>query len=188
MIIPFPSSITLDLKILIFHGIKILLLILFIFPTAVSAQVKPKKDLTYTVEPYEKRIQLEYINNVYIPKDLSDALKELDQKIDAAGREKFALMSEEDAGTKVYFSFGRWMSVNWGMEEGSRITHYFNSQGIAKLEDMIRILMLSYHRHINQKELRTDELFKHYKDLRKKEYEAYLERVRKEGKDTNGGN
>jgi hypothetical protein len=183
-----PFTFTSGLKKLIFPVLKILIIIFLFGHSDVSAQVKPKKDLTYTVEPYEKRIQLEYINNVYIPKDLTDALRELDQKIDVAGREKFALMSEEDAATKVYFSFGRWMSVNWGMDEGSRITLYFNNQGIAKVEDMIRILMLSYHRHINQKELRTDELLNHYKDLRKKEYEAYLERVRKEGKDAGGGN
>jgi hypothetical protein len=183
-----PFTFSSGLKKLIFPVLKILIIIFLFGLSDVSAQVKPKKDLTYTVEPYEKRIQLEYINNVYIPKDLTDALRELDQKIDLAAREKFALMSEEDAATKVYFSFGRWMSVNWGMDEGSRITLYFNNQGIAKVEDMIRILMLSYHRHINQKELRTDELLNHYKDLRKKEYEAYLERVRKEGKDADGGN
>lgn len=153
----------------------------------VSAQVKPKKDEIYTVDPIEKRIQMEYINNVYIPKDLTDALRELDSKMDAAGKEKFAGMTESDASTKVYFSFGRWMSVNWGMEEGSRLTQFFNNQGIAKLEDMIRILMISYHRHVNGKALRTTELLNHYKELRKKEYQELIERARKEGKDTNGG-
>ena len=175
------------LKKLVFAGLKLFLLFICIYPQPVSAQVKQKKDETYTVESYEKRILREYINNVYIPKDLTDALQELDRKIDAAGREKFAIMSEEDAATKVYFSFGRWMSVNWGMEEGSRITHYFQNQGIGKVEDMIRILMISYHRQINERELQTKELINHYKELRKKEYEAYLERVRKEGKDTGGG-
>lgn len=151
------------------------------------AQVKPKKEETYSIEPYEKRIQMEYINNVYIPQDLSDAMKELDQKMDEAGKTKFAAMSEADASTKVYFSFGRWMTVNWGMEEGSRLTLYFHNQGIGKLEDMVRILMVTYHRHINQKDLQTAELIEYYRELRKKEYQQYLDRVRKEGKEVDGG-
>lgn len=165
----------------------ITVLLFFFISESASAQVKPKKEETYTVDPYEKRIRMEYIDNVYIPIDLADALRELDLKMDAAGKAKFAGMSEKDASTKVYFSFGRWMSVNWGMEEGSRITLFFNNQGIGKVEDMIRILMISYHRHINQKDLQTAELIEHYKELRKKEYEEYLERVRKEGKKVDGG-
>lgn len=171
------------------HSIQFFISLVFVFSFTnyISAQVKPKKDEIYTVEPIEKRIQMEYINNVYIPKDLTDALRELDSKMDAAGKEKFAGMTEADASTKVYFSFGRWMSVNWGMEEGSRLTQFFNNQGIAKVEDMIRILMVSYHRHVNKQELRTTELFNHYKELRKKEYQELIERARREGKDTNGG-
>lgn len=188
MTFPLTCKVSAILKKLIFSSLWFLPLIFFSLPVKISAQVKPKKDEIYTVESYEKRVQMEYINNVYIPLDIADALKELDLKMDPKGKEKFAQMSEEDAATKVYFSFGRWMSVNWGMEEGSRLTHYFNRQGIAKVEDMIRILMLTYHRHINQKELRMNELISYYKDLRRKEYEAYLERIRKEGKDVGGGN
>jgi len=131
----------------------------------------------YSPEPYEKRVKMTHLNGVYIPKDIRDAMSELDQKIEPKARESFARYTEEEAASKAFLSFGRWMSVNWGLEEGSRLTQYFRDQKLGKVDDMIRVLMVSYHRHIHSKELETEQLIAYYQSIRKLEYEALMKRL-----------
>jgi len=134
------------------------------------------QDDIYQTEAYESRISKVFLNGVYIPENIVDALKELDKKVEPEGRKAFAALTEEEAASKLFFSFGRWMMVNWGMEEGSRISHYFRQQGVGIVEDMVRILMVTYHRHIHQRPIALEQLIEQYNEMRKKE----LEQKRKE--------
>lgn len=139
----------------------------------------------YKPDPYEVRIKKSYINGVYIPKDILDAVSELDKKIEPEGLIAFKNYTEEEAASRSFFGFGRWMSHNWGLDEGSRLSHSFRTQGLSNVEDIIRVLMITYHRHINNKPLDTENLIKHYKELRKLEYEKELKRFHETGiKDT----
>lgn len=151
--------------------------LVFLAPYMVAAQ--SIGDEVYEPIPYEKRITLSYIDEVYIPADLNDAIAVLDKKMEQAAKEKFGLLTEADAAIKPYFSFGKWMNINWSLEEGSRLSHYFRSRGIGKTEDMIRILMTAYHRHLRNVPIAEQELVDKYKALRRSEYEAYQERLRK---------
>jgi len=143
----------------------------------VQAQSSGQDDEVYTPEPYEVRIKKSYINGVYIPKDIQDAISELDKKIEPSALEAFKQYSEEEAASKSFFGFGRWMSHNWGLDEGSRLSFYFQNQGLSNVEDMVRVLMITYHRHINEKPLDTEDLVKQYRELRKLEYEKELKRL-----------
>src|SRR5690606_32780541 len=70
---------------------------------------------------YQKRIQKEFLNGVYIPKDLADCFVQLNRLTDDASKTKFKNMPEEDAARKLHFSLGRWIIYNWGFYEGSRL-------------------------------------------------------------------
>ena len=149
------------------------------------AQSNGQADEVYKPDPYEVRIKKSYINGVYIPKDIQEAVSELDKKIEPEGLIAFKNYTEEEAASRSFFGFGRWMSYNWGLDEGSRLSHSFRTQGLSNVEDIIRILMITYHRHINNKPLDTESLIKHYKELRKLEYEKELKRFHETGiKDT----
>src|SRR5690606_12720451 len=69
---------------------------------------------------YARRIQLEMINDVYIPADMAEAFVELNRLADPAGVDKFRSSPEDVIRHKLHFGLGRWMLVNWGLEEGSR--------------------------------------------------------------------
>lgn len=149
------------------------------------AQSNGQEDEVYNPEPYEVRIKKSYINGVYIPKDIPDVVSELDKKIESEGLEAFKNYTEDEAASKSFFGFGRWMSYNWGLEEGSRLSHYFRLQGLSNVEDIIRVLMITYHRHINDKPLETESLIKKFRELRQLEYEKEMKRFRETGiKDT----
>lgn len=147
-----------------------------------------RKDEIYEPEPYDVRIKKSYINGVYIPKDLNDAIRELDAKMSPEAVKAFQKYSESEAERKAFFSFGRWMMVNWGLEEGSRLSHYFKTQKLGFVEDMVRVLMVSYHRHLNDKPVEAEALMNKYIEIRQeeqrqkeKEREALIKSLQKNG-------
>lgn len=125
---------------------------------------------------YAQRIALEKINGRYIPKDVDDAIKELDKLVDMVGKAKFKAQPEEMAVRKVHFSFGRWMILNWGFYEGSRLSHYLRGLGITYPDDMATALMTWYHRHLLARPLDIEDLAKLFSERRKKEISERLKK------------
>ena len=111
-----------------------------------SAEVKAEKD-------YQKRIKQEYLNRVYIPKDLSDSFAQFNKLIEKPTRDKFKSVPEEIAVKKLHFSFGKWISVNYSLADGSRFSYYLNGLGLHHPDDMVRFVMTTYHRNLNKTKL-----------------------------------
>ena len=126
------------------------------------------------LENYKQRIQQTQLAGQYIPKDLPDAINELNKLTDEASRAKFKSMTEQDAGHKLYFSLGRWIATNWGFYEGSRMSHYLKEVGISFPEDQAISIILAWHRTLNKKEINFKEIRDTFVEKRKKEHEARL--------------
>jgi hypothetical protein len=125
-------------------------------------------------EEYEKRIQLEFINGKYIPTDLDDCFKELLRISDPKGIEIFKSGEEELVSRKLHFGLGRWMISNWSFYEGSRLSHYLKNLGIHHPDDMAQFIIVSFHRHLNGKELRIEDRVQVYQEKRLKEQEERM--------------
>lgn len=65
------------------------------------------------------------------------------------------------------------MRNNWGLWSGSRLAKYFNEMGIFHPDDMSGIILTSFHRHLNGKDLQLDQQIKYYQE--------YWEREKKKG-------
>jgi len=126
---------------------------------------------------YEQRIKQSRIDGVYIPKDLDDAFSELDELSEPAGIEKFKNAPEEVVAQKLKGGLGRWMLINWGFTEGSRLSHYISELGIKHQEDMSQFLIVSYHRYLNNRPLDIEGQVVIYQ---KKREEEYQQRVKKD--------
>lgn len=100
---------------------------------------------------YERRIQQEYLYGVYIPKDLSDAIVQLNQLADRESLQKFRMAAEEEAVRKLHFSLGRWIIHNWGFYGGSRLSYALKGMGVHHPDDMAQLLVRSLHRSLNKK-------------------------------------
>lgn len=134
---------------------------------------------------YEVRIMQERINDVYIPKDLADAMRELDRLTDDKAASKLKTSSEDTIASKLHFSLGRWMQLHWGLEEGSRLSHYLKSNGLSFPDDMMDFLIRSWYRHINNLPLKDTQLIQKYIAKRKEEYLKNIQSIdtiRVEGK------
>lgn len=126
-------------------------------------------------EEYQKRIQQEYLNGVYIPKDLTDCFVQINRLTDDASKSKFKNMPEEDAAHKLHFSLGRWIIYNWGFYGGSRLSYYLSNLGIGNPDDMAQFIIITYHRNLNKNKLEVKALIDHYQAKREAEKKKRLE-------------
>ena len=62
---------------------------------------------------YNRRITLEKINGVYIPKNLEDVFATLDNKVDGESKFKVKMLPEEKVDSVLLPRLGLWMTLNW---------------------------------------------------------------------------
>ncbi len=106
---------------------------------------------------YAQRIRQEMIAGVYIPIDMEDAFEELNRLSEPKGLASFKNAPEEAIRSRLHFGLGRWILINWGMEDGSRISHFLKLKGVSMPDDMVRIIIVSWHRRLNGKPLLLEE-------------------------------
>lgn len=114
---------------------------------------------------------------IYIPKNLEDCFTEINKSIPDSIKVKITNWEESEM-SRLHFGQGKWMRNNWGLWEGSRLSRYFNNMGIYHPDDMSGIILTSYHRYLNGKDIKLDEQVKYYKDYWKKAKEENLNRKR----------
>lgn len=108
------------------------------------------------------------LDGIYIPTDLEDAFKQIDSFWSDSTKQMVANWSEDEFSAKAHMGFGLWMRNNWGLWRGSRLSKYFNDKGIYHPDDMSGILLDSYHRYLNNKDLELDKQIKSYINYWKK--------------------
>lgn len=152
-------------------------LLLFIFTSSLHAQqpsVKEEWPASTEAEyerQYQERIKKDKLNGTYIPKNLEEALTELDKRISVDSREKLKSIPEDSVCVIMHNRLGQWIILNWGFYGGSRLSHYIRSAGITFPDDMADFLILAYHRRLNAKPVGIKELATEFKEKRKQEFE-----------------
>ena len=113
--------------------------------------------------PYAERVRKQRLDGHYIPADINDAMRELDEITSTTSQNAYAEREEDFVVHKLYFSFGRWLGLNWSLYEGSRLSAYFYDLGVDAPDGQIEMLMRLYHRHLNGKPLDVEQLAEGYK-------------------------
>lgn len=125
-------------------------------------EAQPVQDTTATLEKaYQQRITSATLHGVYIPKDLTDAFSQLNELMVPETRNRFKSMPEEELD-KMNSTLGNWIRANWGFHDGSRLTVYLNQYNVSWPEDMSHVIIITYHRYLNNKPLNLKELVDHY--------------------------
>ncbi|MEK6829872.1 MAG: DUF6794 domain-containing protein [Nanoarchaeota archaeon] len=105
------------------------------------------------------------------PNNLSECFEHLDKIIsESEDADWFKSTDEEDAVIQSHHGLGRWIRNNWGLwSKDSKLFEYLSKLGLHHPDDMSSIILKSYHRHLNKKELGLDEQVKHYIDFWKEQ-------------------
>lgn len=103
------------------------------------------------------------IDGIYIPKNLIDCLNQIDGFFNDSTKTEIKKLSEDDFTANAHFGFGLWMRNNWRLWGASRLSKHFNDLGIFHPDDMSGIILDSYHRYLNDREIKLDTQIEHYK-------------------------
>src|SRR5690606_34028142 len=99
---------------------------LFLTGTSISLVAQkegPPGDEKEFEKQYQERIKKEKLNNVYIPKNLDDAMLQLDKIISPESQAKIKVIPEDSVCLALHRRLGQWMILNWGFYGGSRLSH-----------------------------------------------------------------
>ncbi len=140
---------------------------------SISAQSKAEA-IRLQDSTYQSNIRKTRINGVYIPKDMDEALKELDDLSPAESKTKMKMASEDVIAQKLHFGLGRWMAHNWNFDEGSRFSHYLTGMNLRYSEDMIDFMLRMYHRHLSNKPLDAQKTAAKYQEERDRKYQEEM--------------
>lgn len=119
-----------------------------------------------TAETYERRVRQERLNGRYIPADLADAMATLERITSTDSQEAYASRTEEEVVERLWFSFGRWLAINWGFYDGSRFSDYLRRLGVDTPDGQKEFVMRAYHRHLNGLDIDVRQLAEDYKARR----------------------
>lgn len=127
------------------------IILLFIGSMATAQQSNKAVKKMSPEERYEQNITKETIDGNYIPKDLEDAIVQLQKLSDGSSLNKFKDAPEAIIASKLHFSLGRWIRIHWNLEEGSRYVAYLKSLGLKDIDHMVQFTIVSFHRHLNNR-------------------------------------
>ncbi len=142
----------------------------FLLLQSLSSVSQPVQNSSEFEKQYAERIKMEYIFNVYIPKNLEEVFSELNRLTDTEARQKLKLADENLIASKLHFSLGRWMQIHWGFDEGSRLSHHYRMKGITYTDDLIDLLIRAWHRHLRGVDIREDALIQNYIERRRRAF------------------
>jgi hypothetical protein len=117
----------------------------------------------------------------YLPKDLEDALNYLDCKWSEEDKDVFRFKHEDEAIAELHFGEGRRIRNSWGLWKGdSEIAKYFHDLGVNHPDGMSGIISTSFHRFLNNSDIRIEEQIDQYKLYMEKCKVDRINRKRKE--------
>jgi deoxyhypusine synthase len=122
---------------------------------------------------YERRILLSRIDDVYIPKDVLEALKELSNKTSEESRIKMRDLPEDKVVELMEFRLGLWIKKNWSFVLGSRLLHDIKGYGPQSPDEAVEFLLIAWHRYLNDSPLHLELLGS---DIYKRRIEAFEKR------------
>jgi len=72
-------------------------------------------------------------------------------------------MKEDDAVASVHHWLGRNIRNDWGLWTGSKLKDFLEKLGLTNADDMSSVILRSFHRYKNGKDINLDEQIEYYK-------------------------
>ncbi len=111
------------------------------------------------------------IDKNYKPKNLNEAIIQLDKLFPDSTKQKIAKMEENEFLGTSHLSTGMWIRNNWDLWKSGDLSKYFNELGIYHPDDMSGIILRSFYRHIKSQDFELDNQIKFYKEYWRKAQE-----------------
>lgn len=101
---------------------------------------------------------------IQLPKNLDECLDVLMKHYETGGWEQFKQMDEEEATSICHHTTGRSIRNDWKLwDENSELHKWFKSIGAIHADDMSSIILTSFHRKLNGKDIDLNSQIEFYK-------------------------
>ena len=159
------------------HGFQFFILFCFGISqhTLLAQQYDPPSNDREFEKQYQERIKKDRLNGIYIPRNLDDALAQLDKLTSDDAKKIYKNIPEDTICLLMHNRLGQWMIVNWSFYEGSRLSNYLRSAGVSYPDDMADFVLLAYHRHLHGKPVSIKEFAELFHEKRKTEWRSQVE-------------
>lgn len=107
------------------------------------------------------------------PKTLEECYPALKKKLSSSQLKYFKEMIEDNVRASYHMGLGKQLRNHWGLWAGSELAVWFKDIGITHADDMSGIILLSFHRRLNDKPILLEEQVQHYQAYWKK-YEKHV--------------
>jgi Domain of unknown function (DUF6794) len=114
----------------------------------IARQEKQQEKIKQRQE-YEKRLTLEIIEGVYIPRNVGECFIELDKMLKEVERKEMEALPKREEMILYHHGLGTWLRNNWGLWGGSRLQRYFLDKGINHPDEMSSIILFHYYDWLN---------------------------------------
>ena len=101
--------------------------------------------------------------NIQKPKNLNECFIELNKIIKPKDLKTFKKSNEKELSL-YHLGLGVWIRNNWIRPKNSPLANYFAKMGITHPDDMSSIILKSFHRHLNNKDIKLKEQVRYYRD------------------------
>lgn len=106
----------------------------------------------------------EYIEGVYIPKNLDETFTELSKLINAKNKSNFLKNDEKEFLSSQHFGLGKYIRNEWGLWKKSRLYLWFKEKGITHPDDISAIILKHYYRKNNKNEFSLENEIIYYQE------------------------
>ena len=93
----------------------------------------------------------------YLPRDLNDCFHMLDSVLPVDKRAQITANTEAQFAEKNYLGLGKWIVSNWWLWEESQLYRTFYGLGVMETDDMMHVILTSYHRYLSKSALAIPE-------------------------------
>lgn len=112
-----------------------------------------------------------------IPKNIEQCFTTLDKTMPDNEIELIRTLNEDSIYCHDEFKSGTDFFHAWKLYDGSRLTKYFNKMGLVGSHEIYETILISYHRHLNNKQIDLNGQIKKYQAIQKADYEYYQQRL-----------
>lgn len=99
----------------------------------------------------KKRMTMETIDGVYIPKNMGECFIELDKLLPEIDKKEMLALAQRSDMILYHHGLGTWIRNNWGLWAGSRLQKYFTDKGLRHPDDISGVILDYYHDWLNGK-------------------------------------
>jgi len=106
----------------------------------------------------------EYIEGVYIPKNLDETFDELNKVIKVKDKKNFLKKDENEFLSSQHFGLGKYIRNEWGLWKLSRLYLWFKDKGVTHPDDISTIILKNYFRKNKNIEFNLNNEINYYQE------------------------